>query len=216
MKFETEFTRHLWDSVQPIYKQLLEHPFVIQLANGTLNQQSFAHYLAQDILYLRADAEAFEHIAKQALLREEQKFFKDLSQDCLAIEQELHTHFLAHFNVVEATTKSPVILQYTNFLIHHAKDSSYAVASAALLPCFWVYNTIGQHIFTKAVEDNPYQKWVDTYKGDAYEEFTNSFIKIVARLADEASEEEKKQMQEVFEQATLFELQFFQEAYLVK
>lgn len=214
MKIEEEFTQQLWHSVAPIYKTIIEHPFVVQLAEGTLSKPCFAHYLAQDILYIRADAKAFENIAKKAVLPNEQDFFNILSLDCIAIEQELHTHFLGYFEVQEATVKSPAIAEYTSFLLDHSKNSPLSVAAAALLPCFWVYNNIGKHIFTAANTNNPYQKWIDTYKGGAYEDFTNTFIQIVNRLAENANATEKAQMQHAFQRSTLLELNFFEESLL--
>jgi thiaminase/transcriptional activator TenA len=212
MKPEGKFTSYLWESIQAIYIDLIKHPFVIQLAKGTLPQQYFAHYLSQDILYIRDDSKALENLSKKATKPAEQAFFMSLAIDGIAIEQELHNHFLKSFNISEAKTKSPAIEEYSRFLIEHSKKSTYHIAAAALLPCFWVYNSIGKHILAHAAKNNAYQKWIDTYQGDEYEDYTKSFIQIVERLAITANENEKKRMQKVFAQATMFELNFFEES----
>jgi len=209
---EGEFTISLWDAIQPIYNDIIRHPFVNKLAEGTLEYSCFAHYLSQDILYLRDDAKAFEELSKKATEPTEKTFFMSLANDGIAIEQELHNHFLKHFKVVEAKKKSPVIQKYTDFLREHSDKSSYNIAAAALLPCYWIYDMLGKHIVSNAKGNNIYQKWIDTYQGDEFTNYTKTYIQIVERLAQTALNIEKKQMQEAFVKATNFELNFFNEA----
>lgn len=52
------FTNHLISSVKPLWKKYINHPFVLQLGQGKLDQRRFAHYLRQDWLYLRHYARA--------------------------------------------------------------------------------------------------------------------------------------------------------------
>ena len=212
MKPEGDFTNSLWESIKPVYRNLIRHPFVIQLANGTLPHQCFAHYLAQDILYIKDDSIALEKLSKKAKTAYEQTFFKSLANDGLAIERELHDYFLKYFNVSEAQNKSFVIEKYTHFLNAHAEKSPYYIAAAALLPCFWVYNKVGKHIVKHAVKHNVYQKWIGTYQGEEYEIYTRKFIQIVERLANDLTENKKAQMRQAFVKSTKFELSFFEEA----
>jgi len=214
LKPKGEFTSGLWKSIDPIYEELINHPFVKMLAKGTLSNDSFTHYLSQDVLYLKEDAAAFIKLSERALNISEKAFFKLMANDTIVLEQELHTHFLTHFDVVEAKSKSPAIEAYTSFLQHHSTESSYKVAAAALLPCFWVYSSLGISIVKQSTKNNIYQKWIDTYKGGEYEEYTNRFIEIVEVYGNDATEAERIVMQEVFVESTKFELAFFEESLL--
>lgn len=213
MKPHGIFTQELWESITSLYSELKQHPFVNELAEGTLSKTSFAHYLTQDILYIHDDGVAFETLSKRASLPNEKAFFKAMAEDCIATEQALHAHFLKAFELKEAKIKSPAIESYTDFLIYQSTNASFPVATTALLPCFWVYSSIGNHISSLEKPNNPYQKWIETYKGDEYVEFCTSFIKIIERLAKTASDKEKKEMRLVFKQATQFELNFFEESF---
>lgn len=206
------FTNQLWESIQDIYAKLVAHPFINQLALGMLAYNCFAHYLSQDVLYIKDDAVALHNLTKKTTSDDEKQFFEDMSNDGIAIEQELHRFFLNHFKVNKAKEKSPVVAAYTRFLINHSENSSYGIAAAALLPCYWIYYEIGQYIIANAVENNPYQKWIDTYRGDEYVIYTEKFIQIVENLSKNANNSEKQQMQEAFISATNFELNFFDEA----
>ncbi len=210
-----EFTQHLWQSAEDIYHKIIQHPFILQLAKGSLAHQHFAHYLSQDILYIRDDNKALDLLSKKAINEQEKDFFNQLATEGLAIEKVLHQHFLTHFKVKEATQKSPIIQGYTDFLLQHSKTSSYAVGTAALLPCFWIYHEIGRHITSLSTENNVYQKWIDTYQGEEFELYVRQYIQIVEHLALKASDIEKKKMTNAFVKATHFELSFFEEAMLV-
>jgi len=209
-----EFTASLWHLVEDIYKEIIDHPFVRQLAEGTLPLHSFAHYLSQDILYLRDDSLAFEKLAEKAPSIYEYDFFKKLASDGIAFEQDLQNYFLDFFKVDKAKTKSPVIYTYTSFLFNHVRESSYSVAAAALLPCFWIYNKMGNLLLAQSANNNVYQKWIDTYESAEYEAYTRSFIKIVEDLSINLSYDQKALMKQAFIEATKLELAFFEESYL--
>ncbi|MCT4586218.1 MAG: TenA family protein [Carboxylicivirga sp.] len=207
-----QFSEELWASISPIYKQLLEHDFVKGLTSGTLSSKAFAHYLTQDMLYIIDDSLALEKLALKTDYEEEEHFFQQMADEGIELERVLHREFLGYFKVRKATEKSPAIEAYTHFLLNHTEHSSYAVAACALLPCFWVYNAVGKHIVKLANDNNPYQMWIDTYKGDEFEVYVKRFIQIVEALSQHVSEAEKDAMKQAFVKATKYELAFFEEA----
>nr|WP_319493090.1 TenA family protein [uncultured Desulfobacter sp.] len=214
MKAAGEHTQKMWDAVAYIYADAISHPFVVQLAKGILDKNHFAHFLSQDILYLKDDNLALDLLAQKAPNASEKQFFQMLAKDGLDIERALHNEFLKHFEIKEAKEKSPVIEKYSSFLLNHSKKSVFAIAAAALLPCFWVYNSVGNHILTIAEAGNTYQMWIDTYHSDAYAQYTQRFINIVERLASKAKADEAlyQEMLKAFTQSTQYELDFFEEA----
>lgn len=208
------FTRRLWMAIQPLYEEIIRHPFVCQLQNGTLPHPCFEHYLSQDILYIRDDSEALAILSEKAASPDEKAFFKLLANDGLEIERLLHDEFMHHFKVSVASEKSPVIKEYTDFLLTHAGQSPHHTGAAALLPCFWIYGKVGHHIASRSAKNNVYQKWIDTYQGEEYEAYTQQFIQIVENMAIGLPAVEKSSMQKVFIESTRFELDFFEESML--
>ena len=47
------FAHELMDRAMPIWNQFLTHPFIQQLADGSLDKDGFKRYLIQDTLYLK-------------------------------------------------------------------------------------------------------------------------------------------------------------------
>ena len=42
-----------WQAAEPVYLQILAHPFIVGLASGDLSPDRFRYYIEQDSLYLR-------------------------------------------------------------------------------------------------------------------------------------------------------------------
>ncbi|WP_321282279.1 TenA family protein [Marinifilum fragile] len=205
------FTKELWKAAFSVYQQLISCCFVNELATGTLRKESFSHYLTQDILYLKKDAEALGMVAARSQNDTNRDFFKRLEKDGLEVEFVLRDEYLKHFNLQEAKVQSKAFADYSNFLLDHAKNSPLEVAYAALLPCFWIYGAVADTIIQKNVSNNPYQKFIDTYAGDEYVYYTQRFIEIVESNAVESGY--KEQVKEVFIEACQYELAVFEESY---
>ncbi|MFV9927060.1 MAG: hypothetical protein AB8V23_04640 [Candidatus Midichloria sp.] len=48
-------------------------------------------------------------------------------------------------------------------LLYVCSNEPVEVATAAVLPCFWVYNEVGLSIARYASADNPYARWIESY-----------------------------------------------------
>ena len=46
------WSEQAWKSIDPILDEIRQHPFITEMADGTLSPAKFAKYLAQDKLYL--------------------------------------------------------------------------------------------------------------------------------------------------------------------
>ncbi len=207
-----DFTQRLWEATLPVFRQIINSPFISGLAKGTLPRGWFAHYLSQDVLYLRQDNQALELLSQRASNKEGKDFFRQLAEDGIAVEQAMQNEYLAYFNIQEAKEQSPVFGKYGRFLLDVAQNFPYPVALAALLPCFWLYGEVGQHVTTHQVANNPYQKFIDTYAGEAYDWVTVQFIQLLEKYGQQASGSTKEKMKEAFLQSTRFEYLVFEEA----
>ena len=137
-----------WEAALPVYRKILGHPFVRELADGTLPAEQFRHYIRQDALYLDGYARRLAHVASRLTRREHTEAFLHFALDGIAVERALHAQFLAG----DAPTRdemSPACLLYTALLDAQA-TAPVEVEAAALLPCFVVYQRVGEAIFARA------------------------------------------------------------------
>ena len=64
------WTAEMWEESLPIYETILKQPFIKELADGSLSQERFSRYIAQDEIYLGnygKQMEAFAELLDKAL-----------------------------------------------------------------------------------------------------------------------------------------------------
>ena len=206
------FTARLWQSMAVVYQEILKCNFVQELSAGTLRMESFAHYLAQDVLYLKQDNEALKTLSDRSENKTYADFFRKLANDGIEVEEIMHDEYFSYFRVKEATSQSPAFGAYGKYILECARLSPYPVAAAAFLPCFWLYAEVGFKIAANTVANNLYHKFIDTYSGDEYTGYIIQYLEIIEELAQSATQEMRRLMQEAFVKATRFELAVFDEA----
>ncbi|TVP71810.1 MAG: thiaminase II [Rhodobacteraceae bacterium] len=192
-------------------------PFNRELATGTLAPAVFRHYMIQDAHYLEGFARALALTSARAPDADAVRQLAQSAAGAIAVERQMHDHYLGRFGVTAAefaaTPRSPACDQYVTFLIATAATKSPAISLAALLPCFWVYRDVGHDIAAHVVAENPYQEWIDTYSGPAFDASVTAACVLADRMAAQASAQERAQMETHFARSTLMEWMFWDSAY---
>ena len=207
------FSKVAWATIEPIYQSIIEHPFNLELAKGTLAKEKFQFYIKQDSLYLVDFARALAVAASRASSPDELVLLVDFSKGAIIAERELHEFYFDFYRLKLDVEKAPGCFTYTHFLISTATNSSYEESLAALLPCFWIYQKVAQHVYKTTIKDNPYQKWIDTYAGENFQGIVQSAIKLTDRVAEDLNKKQIKKMLETFVLSTRLEWMFWDSAY---
>jgi thiaminase/transcriptional activator TenA len=177
-------THRLWSSIAGLYGQIIAHPFLAGLADGSLDQERFRFYVVQDALFLRDYARALSVCGARAPTEDDVAMFNQHAAEAIAVERQLHASFLADFGLtpaeVESTPMAPTNQAYTSYLLASVYAGSFAEALAAVLPCYWIYAEVGGHLLERGSPDPLYRRWIDTYGG---EEFA-AVVQAVRDLAD--------------------------------
>ncbi|GAB4041414.1 thiaminase II [Spirosoma jeollabukense] len=207
------FTDQLWQQISPIYESILTHGFVSELATGTLPLATFHYYIQQDALYLIDFSRALAQLAVKADTPDAILLLTQLAENAIRVERVLHETYFSLYDIQPETTKMPACFAYTNYMLATTSVQSLAVGTAALLPCFWIYREVGKAIHQQAVSQNPYQAWIDTYAGDAFDVVVTQMLELTNHLAGEASVNERAKMAEAFQQSSRLEWHFWDDAY---
>ncbi|MGD8780139.1 MAG: thiaminase II [Ignavibacteria bacterium] len=208
-----KFTQTLWNETATIYKRIINHPFNVELANGSLDKNKFKYYVQQDSLYLQDYARALAIVAAKAPNAERINDFLIFAKDGIWVEQQLHQFFYKKFDIPPCSLKEPGCFGYANFLLSTTSLQPYEVGVSALLPCFWIYREVGVDIVNKSAAGNPYQPWIDTYSGEEFKIAVEKAIEITGEAAQKASEHTLQQMKDVFILSTKLEWKFWDAAY---
>ena len=166
------------------------HPFVRQLADGSLPEACFRHYLAQDYIFLMHFARAYALAAyKSEDLTEMRQAAASL--DALANgEMALHISYCAGWGLSEADLwtmpEDPANMAYTRFVLERGLAGDLLDLLVALAPCVIGYGVIGRRLMADPatkLSDNPYKPWIETYAGDDYQELAGNAVVQLDRVA---------------------------------
>jgi thiaminase (transcriptional activator TenA) len=204
------FCEIAWQRIAPIRDAIHEHPFLLGLADGTLPQEVFQHYIIQDSHYLSDFARVLALVSARAPDAAARLEFSDGAKVAVQVEAALHQNFFAEYGVQHTASPTPVCMGYSSYLIKLAVTRSYEEAIAGLLPCFWIYWDVGQAIVPRAGKTNPYASWIATYADPAFGAATARLKAIVDAAATPAAQ---PAMMEAFETAARYEWMFWDSAW---
>ena len=211
------FSQDVWQRNLDLYQKILALPFNQELANGTLNNQAFCHYVIQDAHYLLAYDRALAVAAAKADEADDVIQFSEAAKIAIIVERSLHKDFMQAFGITKTEFEStPLTLachHYTSFLTATAWSESYPVVLAALLPCFWIYAEVGHDIVSQSVENNPYQAWVDTYSGEEFHTAVRNVIATVDKVAARCDADTLAKMHAAYSMGAKLEWLFWDSAY---
>ncbi|MDE6795523.1 MAG: TenA family protein [Muribaculaceae bacterium] len=207
-----KWSAEAWSEITPIFDKILSLPFIKELTAGTLPKNKFIFYMEQDSIYLSSYVQVLSHIASRMPWEDFRSQLLEFAVDGINVEKAIHHTFLAGESK-DDTMATPTTLLYTSLLKAQAY-SPIEVEMASVLPCFWVYQRIGETILANAhLESNTYRKWIETYADRRFALSTQAAIDICDKLASEATPEIRREMTHIFIIATKMEMLFWQSAY---
>jgi thiaminase/transcriptional activator TenA len=210
------FTDDLWKSTAAVYDEILRHPFIAELTDGSLPREKFLFYMKQDALYLRDFSRALALTGARIPEAGAAQAFMGFAHGVFAVERQLHEAYFEEYQQSLDAEPAPACFGYTQFLLAAATTESHRVAAAALLPCFWIYREVGNEIVRRAQDRlamNPYARWIEMYSGEGYDESVTRAIAVVEDLGQEAQGPERIAMHKAFERSARLEWMFWDSAY---
>ena len=199
----------IWDAQK-------HHPFVVELAEGTLAAGAFEHWIRQDYRYLQDYARLFALAGTKARDEETMTGLLGVAHSVLDTEMDLHRSFAAEYGIsreeLEATKKAPTCVAYTNFLLRTAYEGTIAEIAAALYPCMQGYLDVADHMAALATETHRYTPFIDLYTGEDFRADTAWCCELV----DDCWERypgQRDAMEEAFLMSAKLEYRFWEMAY---
>jgi len=212
-----QLSDEIWEANKDLYEQILDHPFLKDLADGTLSQEAFGSYIIQDTHYLHEFAHALKVTASKAPKQEWADLLNTHSAETLSFERQLHEDIFNKYQIssqqISRTEPSPEAFAYTNFLVATAYSRPFAESMAALLPCYWIYWEVGKELEKNGSKNPVYQSWIETYSSQEYGESVQAVLDIFNEVAQDSSPDRLMRMKKNFRRSTRYEWMFWDSAY---
>ena len=212
------FFERLKSAASAEWRAYTEHPFTNGLADGSLPETSFRHYLVQDYLFLIEFARAYAlSIYKSPTLADMREAASGLSA-ILDVEMDLHVKLCAGWGLSPADLEraAPALetLAYTRYVLDTGMRGDLLALKVALAPCVIGYAEIATRLASQGdalAATNPYGVWISEYAGAAYQEVAAKALAqlddLAARYATPAREAE---LIVIFREATRLEAAFWE------
>jgi len=175
----------LWRENADLVEIASRNPFVRGIADGTLDRDAYAAYLAQDAIFLDAFARAYGLALARCPDRAGVEAFAELIGG-VREELRLHDKVTVRWGIDMSTVEgSSATLAYTEFLLATAATGDTGTTCAAMTPCMRLYAHLGQSL--KGESEGSYQEWVETYAAPEFERLAATMEELLDRyVGDEA------------------------------
>lgn len=207
------WTQRLWDSAAGTYAAILEHPFLAGLTDGSLPTDCFAYYVAQDAHYLRDYARTLAVVGAKAPTHRDTAMLARHAAETAEVELALHETLLPQLGIdagaLAAVPISPTTQAYTSYLLATAYGGTFAEGLAAVLPCYWIYQRVGEALVGRGSPDERYQRWIDTYAGDEFAATVRDVLALADRVGADLAAAESDRAQQHFATTARYEWMFW-------
>lgn len=223
--------RRLWIKFRNEAVFALYTPFVVCLASGGLDPQSFLHFLSQDIFYLQGFSQAYE-LAEECADDDDDKIaIRNLRK---RVSKKLNTHKETvrewGFELPSEIISDKATVKFTDFLLATAsgkvegekfpgkiatpfeKTKLAAYTLAAVGPCLRLYAFITNEILALQDPDQSnhiYKKWFNSLSTQNFEEAALQIEDLLDKLSVCLTGEELEIIEKLYDRAMKLEVKFF-------
>jgi thiaminase (transcriptional activator TenA) len=200
------------------WRAYTEHPFTDGLADGSLPEAAFRHYLVQDYLFLIEFARAYAlAVYKSPDLADMREAAAGLSA-ILDVEMNLHVKLCAGWGLspddLERAPPASEMLAYTRYVLDAGMRGDLLALKVALAPCVIGYAEIATRLAAKPnanAANNPYRVWIAEYAGAPYQEVATNARAHLDDLAERyVTPAREAELIAIFREATRLEADFWE------
>lgn len=200
-----------------LHHAAMTHPFVAGIGTGSLSDDAFAAYLAQDYLFLTQYVRAQALGAAASPDLDSMGRMVALLHSTLAEELDhliaLYEQFGGTRAALAATEALPACQAYTDHLLTTAHAGSLFWTIASMLPCQWGYGEIGRALQAPGMPSDPrFRQWIEEYAADSYHELVQEIVARFDALAAEESAAARARAARIFRLSSRHELAFWEMA----
>ena len=200
------------------WRAYTEHPFTSAMADGSLPEAAFRHYLVQDYLFLIEFARAYAlAVYKSPTLADMRDAAAGISA-ILDVEMDLHIKLCAGWGLsaddLEQAPPAVEMLAYTRYVLDAGMRGDLLSLKVALAPCVIGYAEIAARLAAHPnanAATNPYRVWIAEYAGAPYQEVAAKALMQLDGLAERyATPAREKDLIGIFKEATRLEADFWE------
>ena len=190
----------LYKKTESLWLSSMEEPFLIEMAEGTLDQSLFRNYMPQDYFYLLEYIKILKELRSLSKNPAMQRFMEEIisvtEKECFLVHVPEMKKLGIGDEEIKKTKACRVVCDYTSYIHKQVKEEGFLAGLTALLQCSWSYAYIGQKMTKKygnAIQTSPYKAWFDAYSAKEYVEANQLWIDSLDREWEAVRSENESQ-----------------------
>ncbi len=214
-----DFLAQLREECDPTWRRIYSHPFIKELADGSLPMNKLKVYIQQDYIYLIEFARCCALAAGRSNDLPTAKAFIKIAHQTFEKDLNYHRLLSKALGMEEKDLNDakplPTCFAYTNYMFRVAITGSSGEVAASLCPCLWTYLELGGILglsIKKRITCPDDSLW-GYYSAGEYKAIVELVMKMISESATAASEEELEKMRSHFKIASEYEYMFWDMAY---
>ena len=208
------WSRKVWRKSSEIYDAILQLDFLKELSHGTLSDDIFARYIAQDEIYLKNYYHQMNMLADLMENKDDRELFLEFAQSGMEGEKAMHDMLIDKYGIELKVDASKVTSDYNAHICEGISTGNPCIALAAVLPCMWIYNQVGLHILKHSeLEGNPYKEWILEYGNEEFTAGVDRVLEMIDRWSSGVDIETRDKMDYYYLKSALYEYAFWDYGY---
>ena len=169
--------------------------------------------MMQDAYYLKNYTKVLAIAASKATTNEDINYFLETASFINAAELELHRTVFQELGCTEKELEefepAPAAYNYVSHMYNAAHNGDVAEAFAAMLPCPWLYQEIGEKYKNAKPGVKLYEEWIAIYSSPDYKEKIELQKSMMNRFAEEQPEKVAR-LKSHFKKSCYYEWKFWE------
>ena len=203
-----KLSERIYERAKALWPRYLTHPFVTEMADGTLPKEKFRYYMVQDYLYLRDYVKIFAAILQKTDDFEQIRFLSGEMANTIDETFRTHLPYMKRLGVTEEEIADvrPHIdnSAYSHYMLCEAQMGDVLTGLVTLLNCSWS---------PSALHEENYGAGFAGYVSEEYRQTNQALIDRSDALAEVIDEKKAQRLCEIFENCCLFDLRFWDMVY---
>lgn len=206
------FSERLLAKAAPIWRALVEHPFVQEMAAGALPKVKFDFWVQQDHLYA---LEARKFLALTLAKAPDEETYQRLQEFLVGLDSELRLFrdYAQQHGLSLEVAMAPACQGYADFLVTRAALGSFEEALTALFAAERAYYDAWAGVRDRTSPQSTYASWIANWSSDAFRQWVEWLAATLDRLTASVAETELARLEAVFLTAARYEYLFWEMVY---
>jgi thiaminase/transcriptional activator TenA len=205
------WTHYMYEQTKDMWERIYEHPFLRDLAAGTLSDERLAFYFEQNTHYINNVVKCRSIATAKAHNNEIRDFF--LSRTAMVVDELHHQEDMLRRVGGQAGARiAPTCHAYTRHILNLVWTKDPVEYLGSFMPCPWTYDEIGIQLRSADLQGAP-AEWWEFYMSVEHNELVANYRAFVDKYSEGLSDERRQQMLDNFIISTNYEYRFWDMAY---